>query len=379
MLTEQRRERARSRSPTPRRRAAPTGRPVACFCSSGEDLHVLAAGRGRCSTTRRRCRARPAIPWARACRVREDPPDRELQVRHGVRDDGRAAFRDELELGLLHPHAVRQDRVAVAEQPEPVERTRRAVRRCARRSPSPRPRSRGSGGAPGVPRAPPPPRPRRATPRSRCRSPCGVSDGVDPRPAVRRARRASAARRLAHRLAALGVHPVDEREADRGAQPRVLDGARHRAPAASTCPRIGPCRCGSSRGTRGASPSRRRPRRGRASAGQILCSQPLHERQVAAVAAEERHRGVRVAVDEPREQRATGAVEDLVAGLGLPRRDRAPTIAPVDGPEPDDRRPSRRTPTTARLTPASSGSDRVERRRAAGRGSRRSRPRTPPA
>ena len=58
-----------------------------------------------------------------------------------------------------------------------------------------------------------------------------------------------------------------------------------------------------------------------------LLPQPPHQRQVAAVAAEERHRGVGVAVDQRRDQRRAGGVDRLVAGLRghlrAQRRDRA--------------------------------------------------------
>jgi len=45
-----------------------------------------------------------------------------------------------------------------------------------------------------------------------------------------------------------------------------------------------------------------------------LVAEPGHEREVSAVAAHQRHGGVRVAVHEPREEHVAGCVEHFVAG-----------------------------------------------------------------
>jgi hypothetical protein len=68
--------------------------------------------------------------------------------------------------------------------------------------------------------------------------------------------------------------------------------------------------------------------------GPDVLLEPLHQRQVVGVAPEQRHRRMRVRVDQPRDQRQPGGVDHLVARLRL---DASPELLdhPVDRPQPD--------------------------------------------
>ena len=156
------------------------------------------------------------MPWRAHLRVREHAPDRELEVRHRVGHDRRAALGDELELRFVHPHAVREHE-ARREQAEAVEVRSRAARRCGRRNRSPRPRSRGSGGARARRGLPTARRPTRASVRSRCRCRAARAPAA-PTARTRRARRGGAPPRRTRPCCATGP-AVEQRRSDRRAQP----------------------------------------------------------------------------------------------------------------------------------------------------------------
>ena len=267
------------------------------------------------------------MPCARV-RVREHAPDRELEVGHRIGHDGRAPLGSELELRLLHPHAVREEEprrehaetveVRTGALARAVDATRHLVVRleevevhgyaaCCRLLGDPRQR-RFARGVDAVRR----------------------ERGLHPRRVL--GELVEVTRRLVARgFAARGIHAVEEGWSDRGVQARVADGAcdRGRSPvhvpeadgagadhleAGEACPPVHVVV-------------------GEAGFGRPdLLFEPLHERQVAAEAAEQGHRCVGMPVHEPREEHVAVRVEDVVAGL---RADVGPELGDrsVDGAE----------------------------------------------
>ena len=248
----------RSRSPTPRRRAAPPGRPARASAAARGTSRPGA--RSRRVVRRRAVGAEPdRDPAGPHRRVREDPPDRELEVRHGVRDDGRAALGDELEVSgsSIHtpwarivrgPSTPRRSRYAAGRSPvrsktpghlvldlEEVEVDRDVARRGLLGDPRQRLVAHGVD-----------PVRRRATSATR-----GPTSSSASSVAAASARDLATARR---------IHPVDQWEPDRRSQTRVVDGPGHRVRLPVHVPERGPCRCGSSRRRRVGCPSTRRRR-----------------------------------------------------------------------------------------------------------------------
>jgi hypothetical protein len=160
------------------------------------------------------------------CLVRKDAPDRQLHVRYRVGDDHRAALGNNVEVARFHPHRMREHR-ARGEEPEAVEvRTGRLTRTFEQ---------------PGdlvldlqemdVHR--------------QCSCVGLLGDPAQRRfahrvEAVWRERRShqrpevgelvDRSQRVGAQLTAAGrIETVDERQPNRRAHPRILDGARHRA------------------------------------------------------------------------------------------------------------------------------------------------------
>ena len=262
-------------------------------------------------------------------RVVEDAPHRQLEVRDGVGDHGRAALGDQVELGVVEPHGVREHgsrpqrsgavevggwALAVVAKAVAhlalglgeMDLDRDVELRAALGDPAKRvlgdrvDRVRGE----------------------------GAVDAVDAVQLV------EALERVLAKPAAPHVAGVDQRRPDRRSQPRV----GHRP-----------------RGRRGLPvhvPEAHRPAADHLDArqprppvdvvgvelglgGPDLGLQPVHQRQVVAVAAKERHRRVRVGVDEARDERHTRPVDDLVRALDgdvlADRRDEAVLGAQHDG------------------------------------------------
>ena len=93
--------------------------------------------------------------------------------------------------------------------------------------------------------------------------------------------------------------------------------------------------------------------------------EPLHQRQVVAVAAEQRHRGVGVAVDEPGSSASPSASTTSSPGCRPRRSGRAAAITPSTGPQRDQRRRrASRVGDREAHQPTAPASSRVERRRA---------------
>ena len=244
-------------------------------------------------------------------RVGEDAPHGELHVGDRIGDDGAAARGDQLQLLAVEPDAVGENR-ALAEQPEPVEV---------------------GGGADAVggdavahlllglgevdvDRQPALGGDLRGPAQQRL---AGDVDRVrgERRPDPERLELLLQAEVLDRRRLDLGdlLAEPEERPADRRPQARVADRARGRLRVPVHVPEVA------------------RPGADHLDAGEPrapvdvlglelrldrpdLLLQPAHQRQVAAVAAEERHRRVRVPVDERRDQGGAGGGDQLVAGLG---------------------------------------------------------------
>ena len=246
-------------------------------------------------------------------RIREHASHRELEVRHGVGDDRRAALPDELELVVVEPHAVSEDG-PWCQQADPVEVRRgpdtvrgHAILHLAfglremdvhadvtlrRQVGNPMQRLLADQ-VDGV-------RPQRGRDAG-----TGVGEGIE---------RPLGVGAQGIRLA--GVEAVDERECDRRADAGVLDGAadgfglpvhvpephRPRADHLDAREARAPVHVvGGELGLGGPDP--------------VL--EPRHQWKVVAVAAHQGHRRVRVAVDQARQNRHARGVQHVVAGRRL--------------------------------------------------------------
>ncbi len=173
------------------------------------------------------------------------------------------------------------------------------------------------------------------------------------------------------------VAAVEQRRADRGSDAGVGDGTRHRARLPVHVPEPdGPGPDHLHAGQAGAPVD--------VLGGQLrlgrpdVTLQPLHQRQVVGVAAEEGHRRVRVAVDESGHDRGPAPVEDLVA-VGGPHV--GPDVGDHSGVDPQaDRRRRRASPLRSRSPSGRRPPMRPRPRRRPSSGARGSppcRPRTP--